>query len=288
MARPGPSRRKPRVSTRPKKTSTNSAGAVTPSSDQATGDPSAAPTFPTASGSASAAKARPITLVGTLSGHSLETPSYRMPAGLRKELISMLGHVHSDGSPAVFVDELAHLIARYEVFRRQDRETSRSEREALTHLAHAHDRARELVNAYAKAKKSLPGAVRLQTAFSALQAARPTHLQGIPIKRPGPPPSLGQLEESLLELKGMLSIAASLPLTRRKGGRPRQQRERDFVIEFHKRAKERLGDPAPSIRTDPLKRVLSIALQEVGWIHDDVRPLLNAVERPLPRKKPPA
>ncbi len=236
-----------------------------------------------------AAQTPSITYVGALSGVGMQPLSYQMPPQVRLEITALLDKLKLTANNESFIDELARLIGTYRILHSQDRDTLRSEREAITHLERANKKAEELIAAYVEACKYFPGHTRLSAAWSWLLASRPTHLYGIPIKYPDTPSeSLGHFEKNLPKLQSLLSCAASMPISRSStGGRPRNPRAQGFVVEFRKVATERFGARLPSLRRGPFKEVLRIALREVGWHHADLRPLLDAVEKPAPRSKPP-
>ncbi len=229
-----------------------------------------------------------VTYVGALSGVGVQRLSYQMPPQVRLEIAALLDRSELTANSEPFIDELVRLIGTYQILRLQDRDTLRSEREAITHLERAKKKAEELIAAYAKAREYFPGHTRLSAAWSSVLESRPTHLHGIRIRYPDPLESLGQFEKNLPKLQSLLSYAASIPVSRNSsGGRPRTPRAQGFVVEFHKLAKAGFGARLSSLRRGPFKEVLRIALRQAGWHHADLRPLLDAVEKPAPRSKPP-
>lgn len=237
-----------------------------------------------------ASSKRPATrLVGRLLAGRLQPANYRMPDETRNTLAVLVEEMKPAASQEAFLSSLEVLIGDYQVFRDQDRKTSHSERNATNRLKEAHKKAKELRRAYEQARSIPAGALRLAQAWPhAQEVLQPTHYAGIPIRYPGqPPPSLSDVARQLNAFEVLFAHASSLPITRNdRGGRPRRSSEKDFIARLHRLAKEKLGAPLPSIREGAFKRLVGIALREVGWHHADLRPLLDPIEKPRSRKKP--
>ena len=227
--------------------------------------------------------------VTTLIGQRPEEVRYKMPVATKKRIAELLDKMQLRIGYEPFQVDLEKLIGKYQIFRKQDREILRGERPAIMQLATAHKRAQALIAAYDKAFDYAGARTRLNRAWSALLASRPTHIADIPIKYPDQPELLSQLADNLSKLEKTLQLAASMPLSRHpKGGRPASTHTLGFVREFHTLTAACFGERSPTIRGGPLKRLLAIAFKEVGWQNVDLRPLLAVVENPRSRKKPPA
>ena len=110
----------------------------------------------------------------------------------------------------------------------------------------------------------------------------------ITIRVHDPADSMKRLDRSLNDLAEMLSKAASDDYWEKgkKGGRPRNTRERGFIDEFQSLIASTFGKESPPLRTGEMKIILDIALKLAGWHHEDIRPLLTSAQKTTQRKKP--
>jgi hypothetical protein len=228
-----------------------------------------------------------IMATGTLLGPFIQTPQYRFPDEVNQQLLNLLQKVGDETIRHQFLVGLESLIGGYQIYKQQDQALSQSASEAMAHLEQLHQQAQKLQQSWNDAWHYKAAHVRLRWAWSMIKAEDHASNPNTYFNPHTGPDTLSRLTENLDELRRLLQWATS-PLFDKptKVGRPANSREVGFLWDFRTLSQEHFPDL--SIRRKPLKPVLQIALTEIGWIHADIRPLLNKVEPPATRNKPAA
>ena len=205
--------------------------------------------------------------------------NYKMPCSKRAEIEPLLKSVPAIALHQGFVATLEEYISYYNCLKTYDESANLSEHDAIKHLKAAGAHASALRGEYNKLWTYPP-------ALDRLMFARIPYIDNRPSDNANALDPLTNIGEILADLERLLATAARVPpRSSPSGGRPINLRQRDFAIAYQTLARRTFGTNTPSLRRGALKRIFTIALQEIGWYSADVISLLNFVEKPIPRRK---